>query len=308
MTTQKTKAARELGSDGAASKNYCTNNRQIPVIPQDIESGFLNFMRAAGLAPVKDQPVADGRLRRYRVEGDSPGSKNGWYVLRLDPSPHGAAGSWKTGETHHWRDTDSRPATARDDWAMRQRMRAINEQRWREQQAVWDQASTKAARLWSAARPANPNHPYLRAKRVRPHGIRQLRAQLVIPVRRAGELFSIQFIGPDGTKKFLTGGKVRGCYHAIGRPGNLLYIAEGYATAATVFEVTGQAVAVAFNAGNLADVARFMRSKFEAAKIVVVADDDHATPGNPGLTAATQAARMIGGFVARPDFSGVRTA
>jgi putative DNA primase/helicase len=54
-------------------------------------------------------------------------------------------------------------------------------------------------------------------------------------VRDGAELHSLQFIEGNGEKRFLTGGRVSGCYFAIGNPneGKALCIAEGYATGAT---------------------------------------------------------------------------
>lgn len=277
----------------------------------EVEIRFLDFMRGLGLAPVKDAPSADGRIHRYRVEGDKPGSQNGWYVLHLEPIPHGAVGSWRTGETHPWRDAEARKINWRERMAMQRSMEQMRQRRYQEQKAVWAEARAKAAKLWRVARPASINHPYLQRKQVKPWGIRQLHDNLVIPLRDVdGVMHSLQFIGPDGNKKFLTGGMTRGCYHAIGKPEGVLCIAEGYATAATVFEATGYACACAFNAGNLEAVARKLRNKFYLAgtKIILIADDDRETPGNPGLTKATEAARIIGGYVARPDFSEVRAA
>ena len=104
----------------------------------------------------------------------------------------------------------------------------------------------------------------------------------------------------------MSGGRIGGCYCAIGRPRNALLLCEGYATAATVFSATGEATAVAFNAGNLPAVARALRVKFPNIKLVICADDDAQTPGNPGRTKAAEAARAVGGFVAVPRFEGVR--
>lgn len=273
-----------------------------------VQLRFLDFMRAAGLAPLKDTPTADGRIHRYRVEGDKPGSKNGWYALHLDPIPHGAVGSWKTGETHPWRDADARKINWQERQELQRRMAALRAVRFDEQKKVWAEARAKAAKMWQASRPANPHHAYLVRKQVKAWGIRQLRDKLLIPVRRNGVMHSLQLIGPDSSKKFLTGGMVRGCYFAIGKPAGTICIAEGYATAATVYEATGHATAVAFNAGNLILVARYLFAHYPRTRLIVVADDDYATPGNPGLTEATRAAAMVGGLVARPDFSEVRTA
>ena len=119
-------------------------------------------------------------------------------------------------------------------------------------------------------------------------------------------LWNLQFIGEAGSKRFLTGGRVKGCCFLIGEPGEVLCIAEGFATGASVHEATGYAVAVAFDCGNLLSVAEAMRARFPNARIVIAADDDYRTAGNPGLTKAREAAAAIGGSVAVPDFGADR--
>lgn len=262
----------------------------------------VQAMRAAGLEPHKPLDIRDdGRVHRYRVTGDKPGSANGWYVAHSGPDPVVIFGSWKTGEQHTWRGASSRTLTVAEQADAQRRMQAMHQAREAERMAVQAEARAKAATLWSSARPATNGHPYLQRKQVPAIGIRQLREQLLIPLRDAhGTLHSLQFIGADGSKKFLTGGRVAGCYFAMGRPRNALLLCEGYATAATVFAATGEATAVAFNAGNLPTVARALRSKFPHIKIVVCADDDAGTPGNPGVTKATEAARAVRGVVAVP--------
>ena len=98
------------------------------------------------------------------------------------------------------------------------------------------------------------------------------------------------------------GGRVKGCYHSIGKPAGVLIVCEGYATGASIHESTGHAVAVAFNAGNLPAVALALRAKYPDLKIIVGADDDHLTDGNPGKAKATAAALAVGGLVAVPSF------
>ncbi len=73
-----------------------------------------------------------------------------------------------------------------------------------------------------------------------------------------------------------------------------------------IHESTGYPVAVAFNAGNLELVARTLHTKFPDAKIIICADDDVKTDGNPGLTKATAVALAVGGLLAIPDFGAER--
>lgn len=267
---------------------------------------FINAMQAAGLAMHKDDPIADGCLHRYRVEGDKAGSRNGWYVLHLDDKPFGAFGSWRTGQSETWTASTVQTMTAAERKAMAERMAAAKAARDAEQANVHAAARERAAKLWGRGRPAGNDHPYLVKKRVGAFGIRDLRGQLVIPMRDVdGVLHSLQFIGADGRKTFLTGGRKRGCYYAIGRPDDALCICEGYATGATIFQETGHATAVAFDAGNLQPVAEALRRKFPAMTLVIAADDDSGTAGNPGVTAARAAARAAGAVLAVPAFGEV---
>ena len=190
--------------------------------------------------------------------------------------------------------------------ALAARMAEVKRARSAEQASVQAVAAIRAARLWRKSRPATSQHPYLARKRVQAYGIRVLGPFLVIPLRDvAGELHSLQFISADGRKTFLTGGRKRGCYYAIGRPGGDLCICEGYATAASIHEATGYATASAFDAGNLEPVARALRDKFPRLRLILCADNDTETAGNPGLRYAEAAARAVRGFLTFPSFVGM---
>jgi putative DNA primase/helicase len=265
---------------------------------------MLDAMRAAGLAPAKELNLRDdGKLTRYRVDGDKSGSRNGWAVLHSQPVMAGAFGSWKTGESHTWRETTTRPQTPAERAELAQRIKAMHAAREAEQVAVQASAADRAAKLWARAHPATNAHPYLQRKHVPAIGIRALRDMLLIPARDvAGMLHTLQFISPDGSKRFLSGGRIRGCYYAMGRPAGALLLAEGLATGSTLHLATGAAVAVCFNCNNLEPVAQALRGKFPELRLVICADDDRETPGNPGVTHATAAARAVGGFLAVPKF------
>lgn len=83
----------------------------------------------------------------------------------------------------------------------------------------------------------------------------------------------------------------------------VICVAEGYATAASIFEATGYPVAVAFSAGNLLLVAEDLRRQHPEAQIILCADND-ISKGNPGLTAARAAAEAVLGWQATPDQHG----
>lgn len=248
-----------------------------------------------------EYPTGDHRIMCPAC-GTRPNQKNmGITILAAD---HGIAHCFKCGMVANNRNT--RELSPAERLAFTRRMDALRRHHDAEQKQRQAEAATASALRWAAAVPAGA-HPYLSAKGIKAHGIRvEAGHSLLIPLRDAkGHLHSVQSIAPDGSKRFMPGGRIKGCYHAIGRVSGKVLICEGYATGATLHEQTGHAVAVAFNSGNLLPVALALRGKFPCIDVVICADDDHATAGNPGLAAATEAARAVGGRVAVPDFSGL---
>lgn len=311
LASTKEKAARVLRALKAARCGYRKNHEVIMFHPErmrNIEkrSTMLEAMHSCGLSPSRPLDLkADGAIHRYRVDGDKSGSVNGWYVLHDGAAAFGVFGSWKTGAQHQWRGSDLRSMSSAELAAMHQQMQAMQRAREAEALKVRAAAREKAQRLWARARPATNSHPYLQRKRVQAIGIRCLRDMLLIPLRDTeGTLHSLQFIGPDGGKRFLTGGLTAGCYCSLGNVQSRLLICEGYATGATLWQATGDAVAVAFNAGNLKAVAVALRRKFPSLNIVVCGDNDAQTEGNPGLRKATEAAMAVGGSWVVPSFGG----
>jgi len=269
-----------------------------------LQDDFQLALQAAGIAMLRPADlVADGGLHRYRVEGDKAGSLNGWYLLDLTAPAHAAFGSWKTGQCCTWRPDQHTAMSDAEREILAQRREAARSARDAEQARVHASARDRAAKLWGRAKPAFSSHPYLVRKAVAAFGIRCLREQLVIPLRDAeGNLHSLQFIARDGRKTFLTGGRKKGCYHAIGALGRVVCICEGYATGVTIYEATRHATAIAFDAANLEPVARALRAKFPDLALCICADNDQATPGNPGLTAGRRAAAAVGAALAVPSF------
>lgn len=264
---------------------------------------LLNEMRRQGLAPAKPIALVCGHLVRFKVQGDKAGSRNGWAVFH---GTWGVFGSWRTAESFTWFERPASSLTTAERDARAAQMKAARDEQARQQEAAHKAARSKASDLWKQGRQATGDHPYLKSKGVRAYGLRQMGDALMVPVRdEHGVMHSLQFIQPDGTKRFLTGGRLRGCYFALGQVQRRILIAEGMATAATLFEATGQATAAAFNCGNLAPVARALRAKFPQAELVICADNDINTPGNPGLSAAIEAAKATGALLAVPDFTEV---
>jgi len=274
-------------------------------VPDTVDQ-FREAMAAAGLPPPA-LIVPDGKLHRFPTNGRR-NDDAGWYVLHDDEPPAGAFGDWRSGTDESWRARMDRPLSPAEDQACRARIDAARRLRQVEQEEQRAGTRRSAERIWANSAPAAPDHPYLRGKQIQPHGVRVYGDALVVPVTNGSGLDSLQFVSPTGTKRFLKGGATAGGYFLIGEPGETLCVAEGFATAASVREATTYAVAVAFNAGNLPPVARALRTRFPDCRLIVCADDDVLTPGNPGRTKGREAAEAVGGLVAAPVFGATRPA
>lgn len=267
-----------------------------------IENAFADAIRATGL-PVPDEIVADDVLRRYKTTGRGPATKNGYYRLADGPVPMGFFGCWRAGIYETWCAKARDEMTVDEFRAHRERIRVMQAERQAEEEAMHAKAREEAQALWNGAQPATPDHPYLRRKAVQPHGLRVHGGNLLLPCYDAdGALHSLQYIAGNGAKWHVTGGRVSGCMYVIGEVTGTVVIGEGFATCATVHEVTGLPVVVARNAGNLRHVAQAIRAKHPQARILMAADNDHATPGNPGMAKASEAAKAVGGIVVVPPF------
>lgn len=251
-----------------------------------------------------------GSLVRCKVDGDTGQKKSGWYVLhewRLDSGEVlyvGRYGNWKTMGDSSLEIAFKSVLNAAEQARLRAetlRLRQLAAQEKAERAAV---AAQKAASIWERLAEVGASE-YLKHKQVKAFGVRFMRGSVVVPVMNAAaHLVGLQFIAADGSKKFLTGTPKAGCFHRIGRvqAGMPLCIAEGYATAATLHQLTGWPVAVAFDAGNLLAVAQALREKYPHQKLLICADNDATTAGNPGVTKAREAARRVNALVAIPFF------
>ncbi|WP_433703903.1 AAA family ATPase [Paraburkholderia sacchari] len=275
----------------------------------NIEEEFAAALAAHGLTPA--EIIGDGRIHRCRGPEDKGGKQSAWYVFFADGIGGGAFGDWKSGLRETWRGEASAKLTPgqRKAWEARIAERRAAEEA--ERAHAHTEAAAAVSTIWDRARDASADNPYCTRKRVRPYGLKEFhdRHTLIVPIRKvSGELVSLQFIDADGTKRFKTGGELAGCCYQFGGDpaAGVLLIGEGFATCASAFDATRQPVACAFNAGNLLAVARAWREKLPGVRIVLLADDDNETAGNPGMTRATEAARAVGGTVAVPDFGSDR--
>lgn len=126
---------------------------------------------------------------------------------------------------------------------------------------------------------------------------------LLIPAYKNGLLVNMQKINLDGDKRPITGGDMSGVYHCIDGKTKAVAIVEGFATGVTVNRMTGYMVYCAFNTGNLAEVAKFVRGQHPESKLIIFADHDEIDPVHgwrPGTKYAESAAIPVNALMALP--------
>jgi putative DNA primase/helicase len=302
----------------------------------DTVNAFLEAMKSAGVhmdlaSPKGPHPIPDGQLHRANALGKkNKKNMHVFYVLHLDGVPAGAFGDLATGVEDTWCAKKPSSLTDEERRELKERMKRAQQERAEKQAEMHKAAAEAAALIMKSTGKADPSHPYL-AKKGLPvfPGLRVLKSNvrytidpeeepktaragnLVVPMfSPTGDIVGAQIIQPDGTKRFIKGTAKEGNYHSIGKPpedGNgPIIIAEGYATAARLHEATGFLTIAAFDAGNLLPVAKAIRKKYGAARIIFAADNDRFTKvgdmENPGVTKAREAADQVKGRVAVPIF------
>jgi putative DNA primase/helicase len=277
----------------------------------DFIAEFIDAMRAAGCAPQRTADiVADDRKHRYAVEGDRNGKKNGVFQLKIENEfAVGWFLNFKQGETHKWHSKSNKRLTPEEKAELKKKYDAERRKRDAEIKEQNEKAAKIAVRRWNTCAKQGST-PYLERKQVKLYTARIFGDNVYIPIYDGQQIVNLQRIAPDGTKRFITGGKKAGCYTALATSKDdksTLVICEGFATGASVREATGYPVIVAFDAGNLKPVAEAIRKKYPDARIIIAADNDQFTqikgqPFNVGIEKGKIAAGTVGGFIIWPDF------
>jgi putative DNA primase/helicase len=231
---------------------------------------------------------ADGRIHRFADDPNRPASKAGWYVIHLHPSPHGAFGTHRDSEIHAWSIGDNTaPQTAAEIEAA-QRGRIEKDLLTNRLRA---DAASKASELLAAAVETG-SHDYLLRKQIGAGLVTD--DKLLVPLSDGTtSIINAQAIHTDGTKLFMPGGRVKGCFHVIGsiEKAPRILLCEGYATGRTLHLATSLPTVCAMNCGNLAAVAERLLAIAPKAGLMVCADNDAWTNGNPGVTHGLETAR-----------------
>lgn len=276
---------------------------------------------------------ADGEFHGLGTDQDKKPDAPFRYCVHLDSPQNVYFIDLKRGFDGTWYPENRAPLDPAEREHLRREFEAAKAERDKKTQESQAKAAERARHLWEQAKPADPEHPYLKRKGAGVHGIRQLAEWkrrvyndagayetvtianvLLVPMRdSAGEICNVQAIFPSASqplgrdKDFLPKGRKKGLSHVFGSDSEILCLTEGYATAASIHAATGYRVWVCFDCGNLLDVAETVRDLHPDARIVICGDNDG--PDKQGRRAgpekAREAAAAVGGFVALPPVEGM---
>lgn len=275
------------------------------------EEEFFDALTAAGLE-LKGLPVMDGQRHRVSVVDGKKGNRDGVYRGFLDGvKPAGWFINYHTAENDkditRWKASGRTDASPAARVHIRAAMRQSQDDAARAQASLYAQQTAKAHALYERLPAADPAHAYLERKGITlADDVRQTRnGALVVPFHDVNGAFrTLQYIPPDGEKFLFQDAPKAGHFRVEGgelRNGEPVLYAEGYATARSLYMVTGRPVVMTIDAGNMEAVAGVLKARYPDSPHLFMADVDHAKEKNKGVLSANRAAEATGGAVLLPD-------
>jgi len=234
---------------------------------------LVETLRGAGFP--HDLPL-DGQYHRFPLDGES---YDGFFIGFADSMGpvYARFGDWREQRNWKiWKRGHNEPSKE----TIEEKIEQAKAEYLRKKEAAQEEAANHSSEFLAQAQPATHDHPYLKAKKLpEAFGARldPANGKLLVPLRDIrGRTWSYQSIGLGG-KRFRKGGKKRGCFYVIGsHDANTprYFVAEGFATAATIHMATREPVVVAFDSGNLGPVVEALLSRVPDKEIVIAADND----------------------------------
>ena len=274
-------------------------------------SSLSEAIAAHGYHP-PDSVVLDGDIHRFATDPRKKHSKDGWYIGFDDARGRaGAFGSWRESTKITWSSNNARQLTkseladidqkrkdaetARRNAKTEAIKRATDIYQAASETGTCAYLNTKAIDLPTSVRFAVDLNPeVLGFKKGKPL------SGLLVPIYSpTGDMASLQLILDNGDKLFMKGGSTSGGWFGIGdwQVAKIIVIAEGVATAQSIYQCTGLPVLVAFSANNLEKVAQMARRKNAQAEILLAVDGD-----DTGRSHSAKAARAVDGrLIEAPD-------
>lgn len=263
----------------------------------------LNDMREKiGLIPADSRQIKGnitGLFERFTVDGESRSKRSG-VLFFFDDGGYWAM-NYKTGQTcnGHPRGKHTGYFTS----FKQQPDPKIEE----EKQKLQLLGRKIAKRLYETGSPIilTPygSHDYIDRKELTPYGLKVCddegeyhyrKEWLMVPLIDEDGLCNLQFISPEGDKRFIRGAKKKGAFGIFGiyKKGDWILLAEGMATARTLYETLLMPVFIGIDSGNLTHALATIIRKYEVdprvTRITIAADYDLDGTGEKAAIQALQ--------------------
>jgi putative DNA primase/helicase len=261
---------------------------------------FIDFLKLHDSEPLRSSDIRPGAENQFIALAYK--KKKALYYSLSNDGTHGWFYNCANGETASYRQEGAAhgPIDKKERERARREYEALKVKSHKE-------AAQRANDIWAKAFEADAKHAYLIKKQIKPHGIKQENENLLIPMvhKITGPIIGLQKINQEGDKLFGKGTEKHGAFFLFKKPKQaleMIIICEGYATGASLFEVTGYAVFAAFDKGNLIHVAKYLRQELPSAKIIIAGDNDK---NGSGQKDAQRAASEVGAYIKISDIEGM---
>lgn len=280
---------------------------------QDVLREFALFAEAERGLQFPNGVIADGEHHRCPTLS-KPEKENGWYVVHLNDGPGesgvvvGIFNDMASGQpTCKWVSKEAAKPVENLEKATKALAKRLEEQaRVKAERA--EEAVNKVTAELAKAKPVQKSFGYLQYKGVGAvPGLYRNGPTLLIPLKDADQrVVNLQRIWQDTDgawqKRYQKDAQRAGTYFAIKGSATTVAVCEGVATGISIYEATGWTVLCAGDTSQLLTVAKMVRVKMGAVRLVMCADNDRHTEGNPGLTKAREVAEVVNAEVRLPVF------
>lgn len=273
---------------------YSHQNKEFSFDENEVLIAFKSALEKQGLI-IESLPIMDGKIHRVKTNTDKGREMSGAYSGFLNDYPAGFIQNFKTGIKENWKmPLVKRNIISHQNPSQKSLNNSTSNPTKQDILELQQKTALKIEEEYNQANWANSNHPYLKKKGFNENFYlkQDSKGSLLIPLRdENGKLWSVQRIFAKGDKiigiikskeekekGIEYSARKTGCFHLIGvkslKHCKEFIIAEGFATAATIYKALNKPVIMGVDAGNLVKIVETLKNKFKNTPIILIADND----------------------------------
>jgi len=187
---------------------------------------LLNAMREFGL---RVDFLKEGSLQRVGVNAvggqrpDKSGEISGWYIYHQINPDYACCvyGNWRTGEERKFFTGSTTSLSKQEQKQLYAKLEEVKAKAAEDKARKQEETANYVKDKFSKANQVTA-HPYLKTKQIGSYGIKEANGNLLVPMYRLHpetkelDLRSVQYIMPDGQKRFASAGETKGSFFLIG--------------------------------------------------------------------------------------------